>query len=53
VWGSLRVIAAAIGEGHVTEYVSTTLVDALIDSGARYPCPRGQFIDWAKQNGLL
>lgn len=53
VWGSLRVIATAISEGHATEYVGSTLVDALIDTGARYPCARGQFMSWAKQNGLL
>ncbi|MEW2066179.1 hypothetical protein [Streptomyces sp. NPDC007346] len=53
VWGSLRVIANAVSEGHATEYVGSTLVDALIDTGARYPCARGQFISWAKQNGLL
>ncbi|WP_189323098.1 hypothetical protein [Streptomyces flaveus] len=53
VWGSLRVIATAVSEGHITEYVGNNLVDALINSGARYPCARGQFISWAKQNGLL
>ncbi|MFB7461404.1 hypothetical protein [Streptomyces sp. NPDC056188] len=53
VWGSLRVIATAVSDGHATEYVGSNLVDALIDSGARYPCARGQFISWAKQNGLL
>lgn len=53
VWGSLRIIATAVSDGHTTEYVGSNLVDALIDSGARYPCARGQFISWAKQNGLL
>jgi predicted nucleic acid-binding protein len=53
VWGSLRVIATAVIDGHTTEYVASNLVDALIDSGARYPCTRGQFISWAKQNCLL
>ncbi|MGK3093891.1 hypothetical protein ACG93S_28200 [Streptomyces sp. WAC01490] len=53
VWGSLRVIATAVSEGNATEYVAGTLVDALIDTDARYPCARGQFVSWAKQNGLL
>ncbi|MDN3296345.1 hypothetical protein QWM81_20205 [Streptomyces ficellus] len=53
VWGSLRVIATAVSEGHTTEYVGNNLVDALIGSGARYPCGHGQFISWAKQHGLL
>ncbi|MFG2656069.1 hypothetical protein [Streptomyces sp. NPDC048425] len=53
VWGSLRVIATAIAEGEATEYVGSTLVDALLDSGAYYPCARGQFMSWAKHSGLL
>ncbi|MEU8564333.1 hypothetical protein AB0C45_22995 [Streptomyces cyaneofuscatus] len=53
VWGSLRVIATAVSEGHATEYVAGALVDALIDTGARYPCARGQFTSWARKNGLL
>ncbi|MEU0159128.1 hypothetical protein ABZ154_09860 [Streptomyces sp. NPDC006261] len=53
VWGSLRVIATAVSEGHATEYVGSSLVDALIDTGARYPCARGQFVSWAKRNCLL
>ncbi|WP_432152004.1 hypothetical protein [Streptomyces sp. bgisy029] len=53
VWGSLRVIATAVSEGNATEYVAGSLVDALIDTDARYPCARGQFVSWAKQNGLL
>lgn len=36
-----------------TPYVASALVDAMIDTGARYPCSRGQFINWAKQEGLL
>lgn len=51
--GSLRVIAEAVRSGHTTEYVATTLVDAMMDTGARYPCSPGQFVIWAKQNGLL
>ncbi|GAA3850462.1 hypothetical protein [Streptomyces sedi] len=53
VWGSLRVIAMAVGAGQTTEYVATSLVDALVNSGARYPCARGEFIGWAQANGLL
>lgn len=53
VWGSLRVIAESIADGNATEYVGATLVDAMIDSGARYPCERGQFISWAKKESLL
>jgi predicted nucleic acid-binding protein len=53
VWGSLRVVAESVSTGCTTPYVAAALVDAMIDSGARYPCARGQFITWAKQNGLL
>lgn len=53
VWGSLRVMAESVRNGHTTAYVATALVDAMIDTGARYPCPRGQFINWARQNSLV
>ncbi|WP_129842232.1 hypothetical protein [Streptomyces sp. RFCAC02] len=53
VRGSLRVIAESVGDGHITRYASTALVDAMIDTGARYPCARGQFVGWAERNGLL
>ncbi|TDU05545.1 putative nucleic acid-binding protein [Streptomyces sp. 846.5] len=53
VRGSLGVIADSVRDGHTTQYVATALVDAMIDTGARYPCQRGQFTSWAKQNSLL
>lgn len=53
IWGSLRVIAESVRSGHTTPYVAATLVDAMIGTGMRYPCARGQFINWAKQQGLL
>jgi predicted nucleic acid-binding protein len=53
VWGSLRVIAESVSNGYTTPYVATTLVDAMIDTGMRYPCSRGEFISWAKHNSLL
>ncbi|MFI6287279.1 hypothetical protein ACIBCM_21445 [Streptomyces sp. NPDC051018] len=53
VWGSLRVIAESVSEGRTTPYAATALVDAMIGTGARYPCAQGQFIDWSKQHGLL
>ncbi|CAG7628045.1 hypothetical protein [Actinacidiphila bryophytorum] len=55
VWGSLRVIADSVRAGHTTEYAATSLVDAMIASGMYYPrgCKQGQFVVWAKQNGLL
>ncbi|MGK5533714.1 hypothetical protein [Streptomyces sp. URMC 129] len=53
VRGSLRIIADAVRDGRTTSYVASTLVDAMIDTGARYPCLRGQFVTWAKHNGLL
>ncbi|MFF1463141.1 hypothetical protein [Streptomyces sp. NPDC058330] len=46
-------MAESVGEGHTTPYVATGVVDAMIDTGARSPLPRGQFISWAKENGLL
>lgn len=53
VCGSLRLIAESVSLGHTTSYVAAGLVDAMIDSGARYPCARGQFINWAKQQKIL
>ncbi|MEU1211240.1 hypothetical protein ABZ424_01995 [Streptomyces sp. NPDC005790] len=53
VRGSLRIVAESVSDGHTTPYVATNPVDAMIDTGARYPCPRGQFISWAKENSLL
>lgn len=53
VWGVLRVIAEAVGEGRGTEYVASTLTDALLASGACYPFGHGGFLEWARKNGLL
>ncbi|MEU6486354.1 hypothetical protein [Streptomyces sp. NPDC046887] len=53
VCGSLRVVAESVSDGHITEYAGSALVDSMIDSGARYPCQRGQFLPWCKQHGLL
>lgn len=53
VWGSLRVVAESVRDGRITEYAATVFVDALLDTGIRYPCPRGGFVTWAKQNDLL
>ncbi|MEU0124672.1 hypothetical protein ABZ114_23790 [Streptomyces albidoflavus] len=53
VCGSLRVVADAVRHGHTTAYAATALVDAMLETGARYPCARGDFTGWAKANGLL
>ncbi|MCI0384055.1 hypothetical protein [Streptomyces sp. CNQ085] len=53
VWGSLRVVAESVKDGRVTEYAATAFVDALLDTGIRYPFPRGGFITWAKHNSLF
>lgn len=55
VWGSLRVIAAAVRDGSIPGHSATSFVDMLVASGCRYPltCAQGQFIGWAKTNGLL
>jgi predicted nucleic acid-binding protein len=53
VVGSLRVIADSVVDGHTTECVASSMVDAMIDTGARYPFQRGGFIGWAKQQSLL
>lgn len=53
VCGSLRIVAEALADGRTTEYVATTFVDTLIGTGMRYPCQPGQFVPWAKQNGLI
>ncbi|HWE89638.1 MAG TPA: hypothetical protein VG317_09275 [Pseudonocardiaceae bacterium] len=53
VWGSLRVVAESVRNGQLTEYSANAFVDALIETGARYPCQRGQFTIWAKASGIL
>ncbi|MFD6322723.1 hypothetical protein ACFWOL_07550 [Streptomyces sp. NPDC058442] len=53
VWGVLRVIAEGVRDSRATEYAASTLVDALLASGARYPCGHGGFLEWARKNGLL
>ena len=53
VCGSLRIVAAAAKAGRVTRYEAGRLIDDLIDTGARYPCHRGKFVDWAIRNKLL
>ncbi|GAA2114970.1 hypothetical protein [Streptomyces synnematoformans] len=53
VYGSLRIVAESVRVGHTTEYAATALVDALISTGMRYPCPPGEFITWAKRKGIL
>lgn len=53
VRGSLRVVADAVRVGDITAHAATALVDAMIATGARYPCPRGGFVTWARQHRLL
>ncbi|EST37170.1 hypothetical protein N566_14430 [Streptomycetaceae bacterium MP113-05] len=53
ICGSLRVVAESVVDGRTTDYAATAFVDALIDTGMRYPCARGGFISWAKQNGII
>lgn len=53
VHGSLWVVANAVNCGHVTSVTAERFVDALIDSGARYPCTQGNFTAWAKGQNLI
>ena len=53
VWGSLRVVADVVIRGHYPDTAAERFVDALIDTGARFPCGRGEFVEWAKRSGLL
>ncbi|WP_063727776.1 hypothetical protein [Streptomyces sp. RTd22] len=53
IWGSLRVIAESVRDGRTTAYAATAFVDALMATGARYPCRQGEFVQWAKQVSLL
>ncbi len=53
VRGTLAVIADSIRNSHVPECTASALVDRLIDTGARYPHDRGDFIAWAEKSGLL
>lgn len=53
VWSLLRVVAESVRMGSLSELSAERFVDTLIDTGARYPCGRGKFREWAKCNGVL
>lgn len=53
VHGSLWVIATAVQCGRITSRAATGFVDALIETGARYPCASGEFERWARLQGIL
>lgn len=52
VHGSLWVISEGLRAGHVNGATASCFADVLIQAGARYPFTQGQFLNWAKKNGL-
>jgi predicted nucleic acid-binding protein len=53
VHGSLWVVAEAVRAGRITLPAASGFVDALISTGARYPCGVGGFVAWAQKNRLV
>jgi predicted nucleic acid-binding protein len=53
VHGSLWVVAEAVRTERIRPSTAGCFVDALINTGARYPCGVGGFVAWAGKNGLL
>ncbi len=53
VHGTLWLIACGVRDGQMPAASASCFVDALIDAGARYPFPRGEYIEWAKRTRLL
>lgn len=53
VHGSLWVVAQAVRCGRIRLAAANGLVNELIASGARYPCPANGFETWAKRTGLV
>jgi len=51
--GILWVIAQQVNRGECGEMAAEALVNALLDSGARFPFERGGFCAWAKRVGVL
>jgi hypothetical protein len=53
VQGSLGLVAGAVHAGYITEASASNFIDHLIGTGARYPHEPGQFLVWARSQGLL
>jgi predicted nucleic acid-binding protein len=50
---TLAVVARGVREDLLDVAQAEVLVDALLRSGARFPFGPGQFLAWARQNGIL
>lgn len=53
VHGTLWVVAEAIKAGGLAEISARNFVDTLRRSGARFPFEDGEYLVWARDNGLL
>lgn len=53
VHGTLWVVARGVQCGTLDRAAAAGFVDALLMTGARYPCGPGQFVTWAGKQGLF
>ena len=50
---TLALVASGVKRGVLAEAEADRLVDDLLRAGGRYPFSAGEFVGWARENGLL
>lgn len=53
VVSSLRLVADGLRQGTMSESEAAAIVDLLGDHEAYLPCSGGEFVEWARANGML
>lgn len=51
--GTLSLVCDAVNQGQITIAMASALADDLLESEYRLPFKRGEFMPWAKDNGLV
>jgi predicted nucleic acid-binding protein len=51
--GTLGLVCDAVNHGHITVEMASALADDLLESEYRLPFKRGDFVPWAKVQGLI
>ncbi|HEY2694625.1 MAG TPA: hypothetical protein VGJ45_04095 [Pseudonocardiaceae bacterium] len=51
--GTLGLVCDAVNHGHITVEMASALADDLLESEYRLPFKRGDFVPWAKDQGLI
>lgn len=51
--GTLGLVCDAVNQNHITIAMASALADDLLASEYRLPFKPGEFVDWAKDNGLI